>query len=97
MTTDHHPTSVQISKVTLPASTSKNSETASRTWALIDEQISENEFAQLSKDLKEWPEAREVYLDAMSLHFDLQEIFDNRKEDNRKEDKGKEDERGKTQ
>ena len=48
------------------------------TWQLLDELISEEEMAQLNRDLESSSEARQAYLDAMQMHCDLQRFFDNK-------------------
>jgi hypothetical protein len=41
------------------------------TWALLDEQISEDEFEQLSRVLLRDDKSREAYLGCIQLHTDL--------------------------
>ena len=58
MTTDQQPTSLPPSGAALPTSVERTNLTASRTWALIDNQISPEELEKLSADLSKSPEAR---------------------------------------
>jgi hypothetical protein len=75
MTTDQQPTSLPPSGAALPTSVERTNLTASRTWALIDNQISPEELEKLSADLSQSPEARRAYMDSIRLHLDLQQIL----------------------
>jgi hypothetical protein len=45
------------------------------TWALLDEQISDDEFAQLNSTLLRDDKSRESYLNCVQLHADLMAHF----------------------
>jgi hypothetical protein len=45
------------------------------TWALVDEQISDDEFAQLNSTLLRDDKSRETYLNCIRLHADLMAHF----------------------
>ncbi len=58
--------------------TSKDSpltEVQELTWALLDQQISESDFKQLEKVLREDEEARRLYVQCVQIHVDLQQWF----------------------
>lgn len=52
-------------------------ETERLTWALVDEQITDEQKVRLGELLETDPAARSVYLQCMQMHGDLQGLFAN--------------------
>ena len=52
-----------------------------KTWELMDDQISESDLEQLNRDLESSVEARLAYVEALTMHVDLMQLFGNQDSD----------------